>query len=278
MKMRIAVATNITALVLTAGSALAADAPAPVYNPPAPPAAPGPVYSVSTGPMVWGGFYIGLNGGYRWGHLDQTTNLLNSTTGLLLATAGTEFTLKGAVFGAQGGYNWQAGSLVFGVETDIQGSREKAATTVSCSLATCSVPSPPGVRAATVALSQSMDWFGTLRGRLGTTISPAAVLLYATGGLAYGEVKSASLVSGFAGATAVSVAASTNTIHTGWTAGGGIEGQIFGHWTGKIEYLYVDLGSESSSGTLLTSSPQLLGNFSSKITNHIFRGGINYKF
>ncbi len=60
----------------------------------------------------------------------------------------------------------------------------------------------------------------------------------------------------------------------GWTVGGGIEAAVAGNWTAKAEYLYVDLGSISSTfndgtNTITTSST---------VRDHIFRAGVNYHF
>ena len=268
MKKHIAIATSAIAALALTGSAIAADLPRPVLK--APPLVP--VFS-------WTGFYLGLNGGYSWGRSKTTASLFDNTTGVLLATGATKFNLNGGVFGGQAGYNWQSGSMVYGLETDIQWSDEKSSTAFTCNLAVCLPTAIPagGALAATVALNQKIDWFGTFRGRLGMTITPT-VLLYATGGLAYGEVKTAGVISGFTALGApVSAANSISSTHAGWTVGAGIEGQLWGNWTGKLEYLYMDLGRYSSSGTLLTSVPSLLGTSSSRITDNVFRAGINYK-
>jgi outer membrane immunogenic protein len=271
MKKHIALVTaTIAALALT-GSAIAADLSRPVLK--APPA-PLAVFS-------WTGFYIGLNGGYSWGRSRTTGTLSNATTGAVIATASNRFNLNGGLFGGQIGYNWQAGNLVYGLETDIQWADEKGRTLFTCNLAAClptAIP-PGGAVAATVALNQKIDWFGTFRGRLGMTVTPT-VLVYATGGLAYGNVKTGALVSGFGAnglGAPVFVAGNFDSTHAGWTVGAGIEGQLFGNWTGKLEYLYMDLGRHTGSATLLTSFPPLVGAFSSRVTDNVFRAGINYK-
>ena len=101
------------------------------------------------------------------------------------------------------------------------------------------------------------------------------MLLYATGGLAYGEVRTAETIG--AGLFGFS---NTDT-RVGYTVGAGVEGAIGGNWTAKLEYLYVDLGK--TSGSLLTTIPALGGgvltsNFSSRITDNVLRVGVNYKF
>jgi outer membrane immunogenic protein len=259
MKKHIAGAAGFIAALALTGSALAADMPLK---------APPPALSM----FNWTGFYLGLDGGYSWGR-SRTRATVSNVTGDL-GTASNSFNLDGGIFGGQIGYNWQAGNIVYGLETDIQWSDEKGSTIFTCNLACAAVAGAPG---ATAAFNQKLDWFGTFRGRLGMTMTPT-MLLYATGGLAYGNVKSSAIVSGFGGGGGVTApVVSFNTTHAGWTVGAGIETQLMGNWTGKLEYLYMDLGRYTGNGTLLTTVPPLLGNFSSRVTDNIFRAGINYK-
>ena len=125
-----------------------------------------------------------------------------------------------------------------------------------------------------VALNQKIDWFGTVRARGGFLVTPT-VLLYATGGLAYGEIKTSDAIG------VVPTVFSTSSTNVGWTVGAGIEGAIGGNWTAKLEYLYVDLGK--ANGSFLTTIGGLGGgvlssNYSSHITDNIVRAGINYRF
>src|SRR6266481_1068421 len=97
-----------------------------------------PVYKAP--PIVeiwsWTGFYVGLNGGYSWGRSRTDLGFFSTVTGLPIATAvsitNNNFNLIGGVFGAQTGYNWQAGNFVAGVEADIQWSGQKGSTTFVC--------------------------------------------------------------------------------------------------------------------------------------------------
>jgi outer membrane immunogenic protein len=126
--------------------------------------------------------------------------------------------------------------------------------------------------------------------RIGPTVTPT-VLLYVTGGLAYGEITTSNAVAGtnITGTqgtntftlTPVAGSASSTTTRVGWTIGAGIEGVVSGNWTAKLEYLYVDLGDVSGafvtpvtglSGGLLTSR------YSSHITDNILRVGLNYRW
>ena len=273
------VGAGIGLLALT-GAAAAADLPmkAPVYK--APP--------VIVDPWSWTGVYIGVNAGYSWGRSRTDVNYFNSVTGLPIAPpAGSitsvDFNLNGGVAGAQIGANWQSGIWVIGGEADIQWSGQKGSALFTCAATAIGGPClpgltflPPGATGSTLAFDQKLQWFGTVRARLGVTPAPT-VLLYVTGGLAYGEIKTDGTFSSFTPAgVAVSSVFSQSTTKTGWTVGGGIEGRLSGNWTGKIEYLYMDLGTVS--GTVV-NTPALIGaNWSSRITDNIVRVGVNYKF
>jgi outer membrane immunogenic protein len=116
-----------------------------------------------------------------------------------------------------------------------------------------------------------------VRARAGILVTPR-VLLYATGGLAYGEVNSSETIGGSS--------FSASDTRVGYTVGGGIEGAIGGNWTAKLEYLYVDLGR--TSGSFATATPALgagvvpngtlTSSYNSHITDNVLRVGVNYNF
>jgi outer membrane immunogenic protein len=268
------------ALLAVTGVAAAADLPtkAPVYK------APPPIVD----PWTWTGVYIGINAGYSWGRSDTHVDYFTSPGGLpIVPPAGSitdvKFDLNGGIAGAQIGANWQNGIWVIGGEADIQWSGQKGSALFSCAVAPgggVAGPcfpgltfTPPGLTAATFALDQKLEWFGTVRARLGVTPAPT-VLLYVTGGLAYGEIETNGILT--AGFPLTSVAFSQSNTKAGWTVGGGIEGRLGGNWTGKIEYLYMDLGSIS--GTVINTPAGIGANWSSDITDNILRVGLNYKF
>ena len=175
-----------------------------------------PPLYVAAPPPTWTGAYLGVNGGYQFGKVNNLPLKPNGVLG-----------------GIQGGYNWQTGQFVFGAETDLQLSSAND----------------------TFAPYQfSNPWFGTLRGRAGFAFSN--VLVYATGGLAYGRGRLT-----FAGLT------ETHT-QAGWTAGGGIEVGLTPHWSAKAEYLYFDLGDQS----------YVLTGTHTGFTSNLLRFGVNYRF
>jgi outer membrane immunogenic protein len=230
----------------------------------------------------WTGFYVGGNVGYSWGNSDNSTTLdrFNSGLPLVAGVNGTNTSrdnVNGVIGGGQFGYNWQMQNWLFGLEADIQGSGERGSSTITC--VGCA---DVGTDIVTT-LNQRLDWFGTARGRIGALVTPT-VLLYATGGLAYGEVKVGGSVAGNgAGGNTTVVLADSSSTRVGWTLGAGVEGVISGNWTAKLEYLYMDLGTVSGGPVPLTgilvNARQLPGlSFSSRFTDNIVRAGINYHF
>ena len=124
---------------------------------------------------------------------------------------------------------------------------------------------------------QKLEWFATLRGRLGLTFTPDAIA-YVTGGLAVGEIMTAGTVFGFDGdGNPVNTIVSSHNTKAGWTVGGGIEGRIVGNWTGKIEYLYLDLGAVTTIPATPPGAATAVA-FSSRVTDNLLRVGVNYKF
>ena len=250
---------------------------------PAPAAAPSPNYT---------GFYAGLNGG---GGFENTIN--NGVTfcsffgfGCSLAIPGQLNTRpSGFIGGGQIGYNWQAGLFVWGVETDFQWANITGSATVTNSTQLDSLTTTT----VTAAGSQKIDWFGTLRGRLGWTPTPP-LLIYATGGLAYGHVKTdvsftgQSPISFFPGVPAApfggASAVTKNDTRAGWTVGGGAEWMFASQWSIKAEYLFYDLGTESTDQTLnwgfISNFPLDFTGIHSEAHYHgsIVRGGVNFKF
>jgi len=203
----------------------------------------------------WTGFYIGANAGVGLSRDPASVVIASTPAGGSSSVVGA----VGAFGGGQIGYNWQTGNILFGVETDFQGAALQDDRT--CTL-TC-------MDFEANRYDQHLDWFGTARGRIGLTTG--SVLGYVTGGLAYGGVTTANLVS---------VGASTTPFYwhqtrTGWTVGSGIEAALPGNWTGKVEYLYLDLGSDR--GILPLAGT---GGVTSSIDyrQHIVRVGVNYRF
>jgi outer membrane immunogenic protein len=202
--MRRVARTGLFALAMAAQPVAAADIP--VKAPIAPVAAP--IFN-------WTGFYVGLTAGYGWGTTHQ----------FAAATSSPVYDWNGFVAGGTLGYNWQAGTFVLGVETDLSwsgmaGSRVDTGVGWSCG--------PVVGRSC----HSEVQWFGTVRGRLGLVID--RFLPFVTAGWAYGR-----LYTDYDTCAIVCVA---NT-NSGWTAGAGFEWAFAPNWSMKVEYLHVDLGT-----------------------------------
>jgi outer membrane immunogenic protein len=269
--MRKIITTGIGLLALAGAthSATAADLRPPVIK------APVEVWS-------WTGVYLGANVGYSWGRSKTDVQVNRSDNSALLHTTSVDQDLRGAVGGGQIGVNWQSGIWVGGFEADVQATGQKGNAAFTCPAGICNTVAalPAASRLVTGTVDQKLSWYGTLRARLGVTVTPD-VLAYATGGVAVGSITTDSTISGFAGnGAAVSDGFSTNnnSTKTGWTAGAGVEARLVGNWTGRVEYLYVDLGEITSTGLLATNVPPLRVSYSSRVTDNIVRIGLNYKF
>jgi outer membrane immunogenic protein len=239
--------------------------------------------SMKDGPMYdgfpnWAGFYVGVNGGYGWGTKSAITN--NATEdGFATDTATNRLAPDGGFGGGQLGYNLQRDRFVFGIEADIQGAdiRDKAFS---------EAVSWNGNVVNDVSAKTALNWFGTLRGRLGYTFGTS--LLYATGGLAFGGVRDSlsQSVYSYNAEGGRTDPAPKNTTLTGYVLGGGLETALTPSWSLKTEYQYIDLRSTSLSttndlpyGCDVTCTGTDNGNASVKIdhTYHTVRVGLNYK-
>lgn len=152
------------------------------------------------------------------------------------------------VAGAHAGYNWQQGATVFGFETDFQGTHLNSS--MSGGLTSSPPPAPPGSFASTTA---TLDYYGTLRGRLGFTTGQW--LFFGTAGAAYGNVDLSSTF----GTLGVQTFSQTSEPRIGWVAGAGFEYLLRPNLMLKFGYQYVDFGRIGiSSSTTGISGPFLV--------------------
>ncbi len=184
-----------------------------------------PVYAIPAPVFTWTGIYAGLNIGGGW--VDPSN-------------------VSGVVGGGQIGYNYQFATapIVVGLEADFQG------TSIA--------------RRGVFGAETSLPWFGTVRGRAGLTLLDNRLLVYGTGGFAYGEVKY-----GWGGAR--------NDTLTGWTAGGGVEYAFLPDWLAKIEYLYSDISKDYAGSWNPITGIYTVGHERHTKINTV-RAGVNYHF
>jgi outer membrane immunogenic protein len=256
----------------------------------------------------WTGFYLGANTGVGWSNGSTINEPVDPTSRIFFRSAFTDFApgsfdtafdQKGWLGGFQAGFNWQAGAIVWGVEADLQ----KSAISGSGSQRAFLTPSLFGSYFGFDVNAQSeLQWFGTVRGRIGFLMTPN-LMLYGTGGLSYGEIESSGSVvlapkgpsvvavgtpSGFfacaatpANPTSICYAGSNSQMRMGWTAGLGGEWKLDSKWSFKVEYQYVQL--KGMSVNLVSPSPPSTPGVN---TNFVFddqgfnvvRVGLNYTF
>ncbi len=255
--------------MLGAGTSLAADMAVKARPMPI----PVPVYS-------WSGCYIGVNGGGIWSdsnrHVQPTGQFLvdpNFATGLLAyVTQDYKVDKSGGTAGGQIGCNFQSGSWVFGLEGDAEW------TGINDSFS-ATYPLTPffngvAINPRTLTVTHQLDGLATARGRLGYAFD--RLLVYGTGGLAIGRVRSAFFQIFLPAGVTTDVGSASDT-RVGWTVGAGLEYAFSGNWSAKAEYLYVDLGSFAYDSPA-SNDPRYLWTTTVKTREHIGRVGINYHF
>ena len=193
---------------------------------------------MDTPACAWCGWYVGGNGGFAFGNTTGNLTSSDPVFGALSAAALIPSALgakhDGGYGGGQFGYNFVTSNVLIGFEADIQGANIGSANTISLT---------DGVDTSATTARDRIDWFGTARGRLGYSFG--SVVLYGTGGLAFGGVGSQiqnNIAVGGGGGLA-NTARSSDSTAVGWAAGAGFEWMFAPHWSFKTEYLHVDLGS-----------------------------------
>jgi outer membrane immunogenic protein len=157
-------------------------------------------------------------------------------------------TLSGGFAGGTAGYNWQMGNIVLGLEADA---------------AWADVGATIGVFGGLASVSSNIRDMGTVRGRVGYAFD--SVLIYGTGGYAWADNRIT--------ATVLGASVSDSHIHSGWTAGAGVEVMFAPKWSVKAEYLYRSFDSETYFGGI--AAPGLR---SGTLNLNSVQVGVNYHF
>jgi len=251
--------------LMTVGSAAAADLPRRGVAP------------VIVVPMfTWTGFYVGGHAGYGFSGDDKVTTggqlPINATNVLGGARPGSvSLDRDGFIGGAQIGYNMQFGQFVAGVEadisyTDFRDRRNFITTPLS------------GISTLNNSFQTELQYLGTVRGRLGVAFD--RLLVYGTGGFAFGQIENSAAFSGPAPASVLQFTGKNDKTRGGYAVGGGLEYAFTNNLTVKGEYLYYDLGSNTVNVAVIPGSGGGGSGYNSrfKTDGHIVRVGLNYKF
>ncbi|MGY3585334.1 outer membrane immunogenic protein [Bradyrhizobium sp. USDA 4341] len=280
------VGTSLLLITGFAGAVSAADLPERSWTKAPPLVAPS---------FNWSGFYAGVNVGGGWYDGGNITTSSNITSLIapdnIVRIPVSDSSQSGVTAGGLLGYNYQLGKVVLGAEADFNDANLKSSRDGSTT-AVFVIPrlfgrGGGGRRDTSVTgiynfeNTSKIDWFGTVRGRIGF-VPTERVLIYATGGLAYGEVKT-HIANSEAFSTGLSRLwlGDNSDVRVGWTAGAGLEYAFANNWTLRGEYLYVDLGSSGATATFQGTDPlqsQIRYDASRESRFSVARAALSYRF
>ena len=192
----------------------------------------------------WAGFYAGVQAGGGWAR-----NHSDYSGGPAIVAIGATGGSNGLFGGVHVGYNWRTGSLVFGLEADLEASGIRGI-----------------VSFANGARQFRSDIRGSFRGRAGYSFDRA--LLYLTGGVAWDALKFRTLN------LTTQLSDTAGSARAGWTLGAGVEYAIADNWKARIEYRYADFGAYAR--TTVSSFPGV--NERHRYTESSIRLGVSYAF
>jgi outer membrane immunogenic protein len=231
---------TISALALLGGSASAADL----------------IPEVKAAPVFqnWSGFYVGADIGTAWASYN--------TDDRFDASFSSSYQAYGVLAGVHGGWNYQTGPLVFGVEANLDYSTARGSAAVVNEI---------GENAGGSAnLASNVNWIATFVGRGGITSGP--VLYYLLGGIALNntghtaEVTPSIVNGGFAEQT-------IRTSRSGYVLGAGAEFAVWQNFSAKLEYNYMDFGRISMSAPAVEGEPFYIDQ-----QVHVLKLGLSYYF
>ncbi len=182
----------------------------------------------------WCGLYFGASVGY--GGADFIADFNDSDPFADFKSQSVKHSANSVIGGGHLGYNYQFGMLVVGAETDF---------------------SITGLKNTANGVETTLPWLGTTRLRGGFLVTEY-LLIYGTGGVAYGHVKVGN------------DAFVATTPAVGWTLGGGAEYALGPNIVIGAEYLHVDLDGPS-----LTVGTQTIG---TRSPIDLVRGRLSYRF
>ena len=253
MKTLLSVAAGIL-LLAAATPGKAADLLLPAKEPP-----PGQGFT-------WTGFYIGANFGGAWGSVAYSGS--DTLGGAPVATSAGSYNSSGIFGGGQFGFNYQfPNNLVLGFESDY------AYSSLHGSTATC-------IAVGCASATSSLDNFGSIRGRVGYAFSN--VLLYGTGGGAWGFGHSSVTLTSAPGIPSLVGSSGSDTSEPiGAAAGGGLEWAFLPHFTLKAEYLHLQYNGIQQTynyGLVGAGGVPFVGTTSANLGVNTVRIGVNWLF
>jgi outer membrane immunogenic protein len=237
---------SATAFVALTAAASAADLPSR-YT---------PASVITAAPVfTWTGFYAGVQAGYAWGE-DETDPLFDGIPGF--STSVTSYDVEGFVGGGHAGFNYQIGSIVLGVEGDVEAAAVDGDRRWNNEVI-------PGVSATA---KSEIKVQGSLRGRVGFALD--RMLVYGTAGFAFATIEN--IYTSSNGASTITE--TFDDTKWGWTGGAGVEYAITNSLTARVEYRYTQLEDYRNASTLIA-----VGRAAEQEPDfHTVRAGVSYRF
>jgi len=207
-------------------------------------------------PANWSGWYLGGHGGYGIAAATTTVNSDVLLEGLTAEGA------QGAVYGVQGGYNYQFGHAVVGIEADWSGANLKSSNSLT-----------PGGGAFSFTASEKVKWLASVRGRAGIAFD--RLFLYGTAGVGWARAEFDATDT----FTAPFQNVNESRTPTGMVYGGGAEWALWNNLSLRAEYLRYDFGSDSGPTPFIPSAIFLTNVTSNKLDSiDVVRVGASYRF
>jgi outer membrane immunogenic protein len=227
--------------------------------------------------LSWNGLYVGIHGGWAAGGWDGQPTYDGGMGPVPGVFDAGEIEGDNWLAGVTVGANKQLGQIVLGIEADGSWGDFGGESTFNAKGASAGYA---------WKIENSLDNLGTLRGRLGYALGP--VLVYGTGGIAFGQTSGALTVTadhrqGFT-PTKVTAVGEAEENHIGWVAGAGAEWAMGGGWSLKGEWLHIDLGEAAYrlTGTAYPGTPgafpHTTDSYPSALEFEIFKAGLNFRF
>ena len=218
---------------------------------------------------TWTGFYLGAHVGAGWGTVESDANLGSAISALIGAPIGLNIpvashSVNGFLGGVQGGYNWQTGIMVLGIEGDFTWSgmdgNAPCIVIFNCHAKT--------------------DWMADITGRLGVVVDKA--LIYIKGGVAWADnsYSLGNVITTPGGSFALN--GSAGDTQTGGLLGIGVEYAFMPNWSAKIEYNYIDFGKTTLNFPIAITPapgvaiPAVPATINQQI--NLVKAGVNYRF
>jgi outer membrane immunogenic protein len=127
-----------------------------------------------------------------------------------------------------------------------------------------------------LSCTTQINWIADVAGRVGVVVA-GHTLVYVKGGVAFAD---SDYSASFNVIPALQVTATANDTRVGTLLGIGAEYAVAAHWSAKIEYNYIDFGTEAETFNFTVPIIGIPGTATADVTQqlHTIKAGFNYRF